>query len=169
MLIVESQRATLPTMNVLGLSGAPPPPGFFLILPFYVAGVWLLACVITSYTDGWHKLAQRFRATEPFSGATWNFQSGRMGIANYGSALTVGANFHGLYLRPMLLVRFAHPPLFIPWQEITAQRKRMWIFGEYVMLRLGRGIETSFLIDTRLAERLRAEAQDGWPSKPNIG
>lgn len=151
-------------MHMVVWVATPPPPGFFLIFPFFFVALWLLCGTLTSYANGWHGLAKRFRATKPFPGTTWNFQSARIGIANYGYCLTLGANPQGMYLHPMILMRFAHPPLFIPWNEITVHRKRFWIFGDYFVLRLGRGIETSFAISIELAERLRPEAGNQWPA-----
>ncbi len=66
-------------------------------------------------------------------------------------------------MRPFVLFRFAHPPLLIPWNEISVQKKRFWIFGEYFILRLGRQEQVNVAISNKLAERLQAEAGNQWP------
>jgi hypothetical protein len=106
------------------------------IIPIAIAGfaafwcgiVWLIATV-----GGWHSLARVYRSQLPFSGHTWRFRSGRMGgFAKYNGVLTVGVNSAGLYLAVFPLFRPGHPPLFIPWHDITVSSERRFI-GTFVV------------------------------------
>jgi len=84
-------------------------------------------------------------------------------LTNYGNCLTVGANSDGLYLGILFFFRFMHPPLFIPWSEVSISTKRSWLFGQRVTLTLGREIAIRLTIRGRLAGKLKAAAGNGWP------
>lgn len=106
-----------------------------LVLVAVVA--WLVGSSLSALGSGWHKLEHRFRAKAPFSGDTINLQTGYMRWGSrYFHTLTLGANADGLYIAAMLLARVAHPPLFIPWNQISAidQSRR---FREGTLLTLG--------------------------------
>ncbi len=57
-------------------------------------------------------------------------------IAGYRNCLTVGCNHEGLYLATMPPFQFRHPPLLIPWDEITVTRRQI-VFFQSVRLRDG--------------------------------
>jgi hypothetical protein len=42
--------------------------------------------------------------------------------ARYRSCMTLGANARGLYLAVLPLFRIGHPPLFIPWTDVSVAR-----------------------------------------------
>ena len=68
---------------------------------------------------GWGPLARAYPAEEwPASGYRVSMQSARIGMSNYSNALNAVATPEGLYLRPMVLFRFGHPPVFIPWEAV---------------------------------------------------
>ena len=48
-------------------------------------------------------------------------------LTHYNNVLTVGADSEGLFLVPFFLFRVGHPPLFVPWAEITAEG---WQFAD---------------------------------------
>src|SRR5690348_17350056 len=88
----------------------------WFIFSLYFVTFWLAVCAIISFVGGWSALARRFRLRQPFVGSQWSGQSGHMRwIASYGNCLTLGCNPGGLHLSIMLLFRFRHPPLLIPW------------------------------------------------------
>jgi hypothetical protein len=89
-------------------------------------------------------------------------QSGQMRwLANYNNVLTLGANQEGLYLASMFLFRFMHPPLLVPWSEISVRSKKGWVF-EYVIFTMGHELAIPLRIRVKLAERLRNEAGKSW-------
>lgn len=106
---------------------------------FFLA-VWATICLTVSCWSGWHLLAERFRSEREFAGELSRFQSGRMRWGcGYNNALTLGANADGLYMATLAIIRLGHPPLFIPWMEITARNeKRLWADGVQFTL----GLET---------------------------
>ena len=82
---------------------------------------WLVGSSLSALGSGWHKLEHRFRAKEPFNGDQISLQTGYMRWGSrYYHTLKLGANADGLYIAAMLLARVAHPPLFIPWNEVSA-------------------------------------------------
>lgn len=93
---------------------------------------WFLIIFFISAISGWRALAQRYRSDMPFSGHTWHLRSGRMGgMARYSGVLTVGVNPAGLYLAVMPLFRVGHPPLFIPWPDVSVTSERRFL-GSFI-------------------------------------
>jgi hypothetical protein len=137
----------------------------WIIIPCYALALWLLVSAVISFTGGWATLATRFRLKVPFMGGRWTGQSGQMRwIASYGNCLTVGGNAQGLYLATMLLFRFRHPPLLIPWEEVRVSRRQI-MFLRYVRFGLGREIDIPLHLRPKLADNVRGAAGDRWPTE----
>ncbi len=131
------------------------PPLFLLIsVPF-----WCGVCLLVSALGGWRRLAQTYRVREAFGGTTWPFCSGELGLANYNGVLTLGADDRGLYLAVFVAFRPGHPPLFIPWPDITITPYR-GLFFSYRDLRLGKG--PTLRLRASIGDRLIA-MRDGSP------
>ena len=84
-------------------------------------------CWIISRVGGWALLAKVYPAqnSTTMDGEIWRFQSIQMRWAtNYGNCVTVRANPLGLGLSVLWLLRIGHPPLLIPWPDITIHRVR---------------------------------------------
>ncbi len=131
--------------------------------PIYFIALWCLVGWIMGNLSGWAKLATHFRATAPFGGTCWHFQSASMRWnTRFGNCLTVGVAPNGLYLSVVPIFRLGHPPLHIPWEQITVS-ERGFLFWRRVRLGLGRESNIPFSIGTRLASRLRTAEGDHWP------
>ena len=97
------------------------------LLPLFAVALWLLVAALIALVGGWGSLASAYGAPEGFEldrAARFRFRSiqlrrGMLLPANYSSIITVGLTEAGLYLVPLMLFRFRHPPLLIPWREIT--------------------------------------------------
>jgi len=87
-----------------------------------IAGLaWFVGSSLSALGSGWHKLQNRFRASGPFNGDQRSFQTGVMRWqSRYNHSLRLGANQDGMYISAMWLARMQHPPLFVPWSEISA-------------------------------------------------
>ena len=72
--------------------------------------------------------------------------------ANYNNCLTIGVDTAGLYLSPLFFFRIGHPPLFIPWTEISLRGRRKILFIDFFELKLGLEERIPFLIRASLAE-----------------
>jgi hypothetical protein len=77
----------------------------------------------------------------------------RLGM-NYGSCVNVGVNQNGLYLSVVFLFRLGHPPLFIPWPDISATKKRGFFFFKLVELRFAKCPRIPFVISQRLMDKI---------------
>ncbi len=96
------------------------PPFFVPILLLIVLITLPSAGVLASRVGGWSKLAKVYAALTPYEGETV-ICSGGMGIANYGFSLDLGGNATGFSLNVTPWLRLGHTPLFIPWEDITAE------------------------------------------------
>ena len=139
-----------------------------------LAGMWVLYCRMISSYGGWRDLSAKYRATRPFYGKTFRFQSARMlGLLfYYTSCLTFGVNDDGLHLSISFPFFVGHPPIFIPWKDISFSfRKRKWFSS--ATLRFKKCSLIQLEISKRLAERIllpqgfRERAGKG--SKPGRG
>ncbi|MBI4393355.1 MAG: hypothetical protein HY556_06120 [Euryarchaeota archaeon] len=136
-----------------------------ILLATVFLAVWVGLGVLVSHVGGWASLARVYGMTSGFTGERWMFQSARMRYwTNYGNCLTVGAGYEGFYVSILFLFRIGHPPLFIPWREISVSRKKL-LGWEIVELRLGRELAIPFHITSRLAERLQTAAGSAWPTQ----
>jgi hypothetical protein len=135
-----------------------------LVLAGMVIFLWLLLNLIAA-VSGWKNLARRFVMSQPFSGPQWKWQSAGMRfLVSYNNCLKVGADQAGLFIQPMPGIRTAHPPLFIPWNEISIEQTTGWMMSNFVRLSLGRSERIPFTIRPSLAARLQSAAGPSWPA-----
>jgi hypothetical protein len=142
-------------------------PFSFLLFPI----VWCAACGILAVIGGWSALAAHFRTYEIPRGKKFGMQSGRVGIINYSSCLTVHVDDEGMFLAVFPLFRVGHPPLFIPWHEFNNCREKkilLWPFDEVFVgippiarLQLRQGILPAAIVNAS-----RAKRPEGLPNAP---
>ncbi|HVA71703.1 MAG TPA: hypothetical protein VNF02_01225 [Candidatus Limnocylindrales bacterium] len=141
------------------------PASFALALFAMLALFWIGVSLVISRAGGWHALAGRFRFEEKFSGVHWRWQSAQMRwIAAYHNCVTIGASPEGLYVAPFFPFRLAHPPLFIPWSEVSYSRKKV-MFTPMVCFELGRDQSIPFWVRENLGQRLQQAADGAWPAE----
>jgi hypothetical protein len=132
----------------------------------FVMGLGLLV----SQVGGWATLARAYPSPRPFTGPRWRGQSAgmRWGVT-YNGSLTVGADPQGLHLSILFVFRVGHPPLFVPWGDVTAvhEKSRRMPFSilrvGYVELRFRRAPAVPLRIREALAWRLAGAAGPAWP------
>jgi hypothetical protein len=131
----------------------------------FVVVAWITMFTLTSQIGGWATLARQYKALETFTGSRWNFEKAQMRwLIGYNNCLTIGADPRGLYISMFFPVRIGHPPLFIPWRDISfVSKKFLWVKG--VELRLGRENVIPFRISDRLAQKLKSAAGASWPTE----
>jgi hypothetical protein len=71
----------------------------------------------------------------------------------YSGVLRMTAGYDGLSISVLILFRVAHPPLFIPWDEIVFSRSS-FLWWRYVVLTLGRQENIPMRISERMARNL---------------
>lgn len=83
---------------------------------------------------------------------------------NYNNCLTIGASPAGLYMAMPWLFRIGHPPIFIPWNDVTVSRAKV-LFWNIVRFQLGRENPITFGFREDLAEQIRHAAGSSWPTE----
>lgn len=124
--------------------------------PLFFAIFWLGILHFTAWAGGWTRLAREFADTEehvakPLRRA-W-FQSGSLGLMNYGSCLNMQAYEDGVRLAVLWPFRPGHPPLFIPWRELKeAHEKRVFPFVRRLKVEIGAPNPVRVLLPTWVGE-----------------
>ena len=127
-------------------------PGLMGFLPFII--FWMLIVKLISKAGGWGALAASYKAAYPFEGTKFRFQSARLRRkTSYNNALTVGANRDGIYLKMSFIFRIGHPPLFIPWEDVSTTTTRVW-WTTTIKLEFAKCPKVPLTIRKRLAEKL---------------
>lgn len=140
----------------------------------YFIALWSVICYSISWMGGWHSLAQRYEHEQEIEGERWRFQSGLMRWSTrYGNILTLGANRDGLYLATIFLFRLGHPPLLVPWSEITVSDRRRWLMAGTQFV-LGREMQIPLWVFKRTGDRILAYrpvgggAMEGFSLRPGL-
>jgi len=130
---------------------------FFLVF-------WLLLNFIVSRLTGWARIASHYRNVGGFTGKVWRFQTitTRRGMAYKGN-MNVGADSRGLYLSLFFFFRFGHPPVFVPWGDITVTEKQI-SKSRMLELRFRKTEDLPVRIFAELGDRLAEAAGLNWPS-----
>ena len=101
--------------------------GFGSVLLFLV---WFFVGLpyLLGRASGWTALAAEYRLNGQFDGKRWWFQDITLrNWCGYNGCVSVGANAEGLYLNTIFWV--AHPPLFIPWSDLSVSRREIKFLG----------------------------------------
>lgn len=141
------------------------PASFALAVLAILALFWIGVSLVISHAGGWHALGRRFRFEKQFSGKFWRWQSAQMRwIAAYHNCVTIGASPEGLYVAPFFPFRLAHPPLFIPWSEVSYSKKKV-MFTPMVCFELGREQLIPFWVRENLGGQIQQAAGASWPAE----
>jgi hypothetical protein len=136
-------------------------PPFFA---FFFVTQGALGFYILARMSGWNRLSKRFRYRGTFYGETWPFRSARMGpLIRFGCALTMGADESGVYMAVFPLFRICHPPLLVPWSEVSIISGERGLIVKKRLLFLGRQEAVALNISSSLAENLKEAAGKAWP------
>lgn len=127
-------------------------------------GIWFFLCNIIGYTSGWWSLARSYRHNGHFDGKCRRFRNVRMNSGNYGT-MTVGADARGLYLAAFFLFRPGHPPLFIPWADVTVILVKGWFWTRYLELTFVMTPGVRLQIPEKYGKQLAADANRAWDNK----
>ena len=108
----------------------------FYFFPLFFAGMWVLVTFIISKM-GWADLATNYLFEGEFTGKRIGIISASINSANYRNALILKYNQEGIYLRPIIIFRLFHKPVFIPWKEIKEARDKKILFYTFKQLIIG--------------------------------
>ena len=138
------------------------------INPLYYAlfflGFWLLLNFIVSRLTGWAQMAAHYRNAGGFPEKVWRYQTirTRWGMG-YKGCTNVGIDSRGLHFSFGFLFRFGHPPLFVPWGDITITEKKI-LKSKVLELRFRKTEDLPVRIFAELGDRLAQAAGSNWPS-----
>ena len=97
--------------------------GYPLWYPLTVLATLVFASAMLSIRSGWRNIAKRFPHKKITDGRKFHFVRMTLGRgahpAGYGGAVFVRVSPQGLVLSVFFLLRFFHPPMFIPWSEVN--------------------------------------------------
>jgi len=135
-------------------------PVFWVVLSLVL---WLLMNYLVSRLTGWGRIAVHYRSDGRIPGRIWRFQTitTRWGMGYKGST-NVGADSRGLYIFFGFFFRFGHPPIFVPWNDITITEKQV-IKSKMLELRFRNTRDLPVRIDARLGASLAEAAGPNWP------
>ena len=86
----------------------------------------LVVLYFLSRVTGWHELAKYYPARNPYQGKWIGHDLDEVEVRFSSStgvnSIRLGADAQGLYISMWIGYRPFHPPLFIPWSDVTAVR-----------------------------------------------
>ena len=127
-------------------------------IPIYILFfiiIWMVVCKLISTVGGWKILSRDYRANSAFDGKKMWFKSiGLRRGVSYNNCITAGADKYGLYLAVLPIFRVGHPPLFIPWADISTEAGTRRFFGEFVKFTFTKQPEVAVILSKKLAARI---------------
>ena len=89
--------------------------GFLVVFPLFWCGVvWIIS------RTGWARLARHYAIAKPPAGEAQPVMCGMVGIGTYRGVMRFQPGADGFHLWTSIFFRAGHPPLFIPWSDVTA-------------------------------------------------
>ena len=89
---------------------------------FVFTTAWLGVSFVLSKIGGWADLVQDYRSDGSEEGEKWRFRNVSMkGTVFYSGCVFFTSNRSGLGLSILFPFRFGHPPLFVPWSDISIE------------------------------------------------
>lgn len=137
------------------------PPGvavFSATFVIFFVVVWCFVCLVISLLGGWFALSRRFaKQSEPLgetrTAGPFFYKVCMRFWGNYSSVIRLTAAGDALYPSVLFPFRFGHPPLRIPWNEITVGTTRRF-FRNWLVLTLGNEERIPMRIPERMARKL---------------
>jgi hypothetical protein len=129
------------------------------VLLVVVAG-WSVTLFLVSRVGGWFEISQSYPLKAQFNGERFGWQSASLRYwMSYNASLVVGADGEGLFVSTILPFRFCHPPIFVPWSEVSVAEKK-GTFSDKASLTFAQCPTVPLVISKRLMKRV-SEASGG--------
>jgi hypothetical protein len=127
------------------------PPTFLIMLfPFFFVGAWLVVSAILSEVSGWPALARRYPGGPRPEGKRLRGQVVGIGAVSENSVTVLIPTDRGLYMYAIVLFRFHHPPVMLPWSDVHYAGERKLAWWRWVVLDIGSiGASTTLRIRPR--------------------
>ncbi|MEX2598800.1 MAG: hypothetical protein WD533_04000 [Dehalococcoidia bacterium] len=143
-------------MTVLIIIGIVMVAGFVLAV---VAGIAVI--LLLGRASGWKNLAARYLSRRAFPGTLRKVSHANLNNGSYSNVLRIGASEAGLHLAAASLFKVSHPPLDIPWEEIS-MRAQQGAPGAAVHLDFGGNDASTLSIPLDAAVGLARDAEAWW-------
>ena len=137
---------------------APPPVWLFFVL---VPLVGMIASAVLARSGGWAELARRHPGGGHGEGRRFGIVSASLNRPRhlpvaYNNCLSLSVGPRGFRLSTFFLVRFQHPPLFVPWAFVgSMHEERRWLITMTTVE--VRGVSTRLRFSGKPAAALREE------------
>jgi hypothetical protein len=130
---------------------------FYLAVPAFIA-FWCVNCWLVSWQSGWRSLSKRFRAESEFlaktkRGGKYPFDLCFRNWSDYTNIVWTAPEEDALYLSVVFPFRIAHPPLRIPWSEISIGTTKL-LWRKYLVFSLGNQERIPMRVSERAARKL---------------
>lgn len=130
-----------------------------------IPAMWCFLSWLLSRLSGWSLLARRYPSPEKVLGESAYLRTGRIGAINYHSCLRFCVNDDGLRISVALPLRLAHPPLFIPWDQLHHISADPILYSHKVKVSIGQPTIARMLLPGWVRYRMPLEMR---PSAPSI-
>lgn len=112
------------------------PLTFLFVLGLPIAGgcLWILASWIMAQTGGWSAIAKEFQTCHRPRGGAFSWCSLHFEPCTaYRNCIQVTLCNEGIFMIPVMLFRFGHPAVLIPWSHVGAMQPRDWPFPGIIL------------------------------------
>jgi hypothetical protein len=139
-----------------------------------VAVLFVAFFYVISRVFGWHDLTKHYPGRNPYQGEWISHpevegqQGGLIVYFNHGvseDAIKLGADREGLYIEASLAYRLFHPPLFVPWSDVTssAVKEVPWLKkANLVRFTFAMRPDLPLEVDSYVAREVEKRAEGRW-------
>lgn len=126
-------------------------------IPVTTLSFLLFISTVISMKSGWHRIAKNFPYQAQTDCQIYYFVRMSLGSGlfpvSYGGAAFVRLCPNGLGISVIFLLRFLHPPMFIPWSAVTRCVREKSPYYKFTKLSI-RGEESEFAFYGKLGESM---------------
>ena len=123
-----------------------------------MAAFWCAIAIAVSRVGGWWRIAHQYRSGQVTTGDRYWFEYANIGGAKYMGVLIFTVNLLGMRVSLLPLFRPAHPPIFVPWEDVHAKQVKLW-WWNHVELRFSRVPDVPFRVSLVLARNMEVASQ----------
>ena len=136
-----------------------------VVVPLYVAVLWLGVTTLLGVMSGWFALTAQFPDRDDAPLLQLRRQSGMMRrLVNCNHVLVLAACPTGLRVSIWRLFGPFHRPFFVPWDQLTVARGCL-LGWRYVELRFGKPPTGTLRLSVAVADSLAAAASAHWSER----
>jgi hypothetical protein len=117
---------------------------------------WVVLRTVFVKLSGWDRLSARFRVSRPPEDWDWRKQTVKVGSVRYRRTVNLAVRPEGLYLADSGLLW--HPPLCVPWVEMTKARRSSVYGRPAVSVSIGTPVIGTLEFYAQLYQEIQARA-----------